>query len=289
MEKEMSPAEKKQAMREMFDRKIAFLMSKKGVHEEEVRDLLRSLFREWLGLNFEFTYEEAEAALETIYLHDDIKKKITGILHDMTLFEYYQEHEPTEGQLQQVVTGIKGMIPELLGSQKQEDEDVINRIFSTLGLQKRKTAKAKEAMDNAPAHLDGKAEPVPSEIQAASASMPNFQKAQGIAPLPAVEPAVRAPEAEARISAFISMQQPAGAGQGGVGRGNALVAEESSGIHERIYVKLEQLYEALANSRHDKARSIYNSILEIYHPLGSDEKSRYYDVLYQVYQRLSAK
>ena len=280
MEKEITAEEKQHQLRVAFQKKIAFLLSKKVLHENEVRDLVRDLFKEWLGLNFEFTYEEAGEALDSIYVPDLVREKLHALLEDMNLTEFYQDHEPTEEDLQHTIRRVQGLLPEMLGENKVE-KDIIGKILATLRL---------------PGFRQGKiplpaAQGAAAQITSMPSSFPNtpLEESRGPAaavameqtPEHAVEQAAQAWLDTQTQQAQVVRREPPDAA-------NALMIEDTSETHQRIYERLERLYAALDAQDSDGARRIYNDILTFYHPLPPEDKQAYYDVLYQVYQKLSS-
>jgi hypothetical protein len=274
---------------------------------------VRGLFKEWLGLNFEFTYEEANTALDAIYIADDVRVQVESVLEDMNLAEFYQDHEQSEEELQGIVHKIDELLPKLLGSAVKE-QDVIAKIFSTLKLPtfRKKTLSLQGSQVNAafpnsttpalppliatnqntiaPKELSLPSETLAREselmelrkqVQATIATPPSAFAKKILDSSPSQSPAVQADDSGLVLTVPEPIIPTPDFDD------HALMVEDESPAHELIYERLERLYDALSKSKLDDAKSIYNDILSFYHPLPVDEKRKYYDVLYQVYQKLA--
>ena len=86
----------KHLLKEMTQKKAQFLLSKGHIVEQEVYDLVKGFFKEFLQAKYEFTADELIAELKKIYLETHVWKRLQPLLDKMSRIEYSDKKQSEE-------------------------------------------------------------------------------------------------------------------------------------------------------------------------------------------------
>lgn len=81
----------KPLFREVFLKRTSYLLSKRVVKEQEVYNLVRDFFKEYLQVDYEFTKEELEEEMKKVYLEPKMRDKISSFLNRAFSIQYNEQ------------------------------------------------------------------------------------------------------------------------------------------------------------------------------------------------------
>jgi hypothetical protein len=113
MEKEVSEAERRVAIKKIYSEKIALLI-KRDVDEKELYEIIRHFFADFLKLEYAFTYEELSQELNKIFIKQALKQRIDKMLSDLSWLEYMPDHEITQEEKRKILNDFEDMIEQLI-------------------------------------------------------------------------------------------------------------------------------------------------------------------------------
>ncbi len=83
-----------------FLHRIDFLLGKQGLKDEELYHVVKDFFKQYLKLDYEFTFEELIEEFDKVYLDPDVKQELIQFISDVGLIEFsenaYKEREVKE-------------------------------------------------------------------------------------------------------------------------------------------------------------------------------------------------
>ena len=83
-----------------FLHRIDFLLGKQGLKDEELYHVVKDFFKQYLHLDYEFTFEELIEEFDKVYLDPDVKQELIQFISDVGLIEFsenaYKEREVKE-------------------------------------------------------------------------------------------------------------------------------------------------------------------------------------------------
>ncbi len=75
-------------LKEQALQRIDFLLSKKIVTEEELYYFVKEFFKQYLHLDYEFTYEELEEELNKIFIDEETREMLDKFLEEVSFIEF---------------------------------------------------------------------------------------------------------------------------------------------------------------------------------------------------------
>jgi len=105
--------------KEVFLKRIHYLMTKRLVTEKETYDLIKDFFKEYLCLDYEFTEQELQDELKKVYLPNDVRKKLNSLLNDIFRVEYTEKQLEDE-KLREHLREFRRIIDILVGEEQQD-------------------------------------------------------------------------------------------------------------------------------------------------------------------------
>lgn len=103
-------------LRESILQSIAYLQSKVYIQEKEVYELVRAFFKEYLGLDYEFTHEELLIELQNIFYDKKLEDQVLNFLRDISKIEYSDEEFPPEN-LKKILSDFSVIVDVLIKKQ----------------------------------------------------------------------------------------------------------------------------------------------------------------------------
>ncbi|MFH1072056.1 MAG: hypothetical protein V1743_01350 [Nanoarchaeota archaeon] len=105
--------------KEVFLKRIHYLMTKRLVTEKEAYNLIKDFFKEYLHLDYEFTEQELQDELKKVYLPNDVRKKLNSLLNDIFRVEYTEKQLEDE-KLREHLREFRKIIDILVGEEQQD-------------------------------------------------------------------------------------------------------------------------------------------------------------------------
>jgi len=100
-------------------RKIAFLLKKPIVRQQEVYRLAKTFFKAYLKHDYEFTMEELGHEIHKVYLSSVVRERVEALIEKLSLLEY-TDTEYSQTELQLLLREIDDIIRDLVVEHHQE-------------------------------------------------------------------------------------------------------------------------------------------------------------------------
>lgn len=114
-------------LKETILKNVAYLDSKSYLQEKEVYDLVKTFFKEYLGLNYEFTHEELEIELQNIFYDKKLEDEVLSFLRETAKIEYSDDELIAE-DLKKLLKQFSKIV-ELLIKAKKKEQSFISKIL----------------------------------------------------------------------------------------------------------------------------------------------------------------
>ena len=114
-------------LKEVTQKKIAYLLSKHTIKDVEVYSLIKEFFKEYLSTNYEFTFDELAEELKKTYIEKHVKEALFKLLKDFSTIEYKDEDIPQE-VLRNVLMTLSKLVEKLI--EEKEQRSFFSRLFS---------------------------------------------------------------------------------------------------------------------------------------------------------------
>jgi hypothetical protein len=233
-----------------YQKKIAYVLSRSLVTEDDVSSLLRGFFKDFLGLTFSFTMQELKGEMDKKFIAASLKEEICAFLDEYTTEQFSAPQQLTQERLKQYLERFSILIDALNPRQDKRAEPSIARLAQKLmAITAVKTQTTKPATEQP--------------------SVPVMRPEVELTRMQDIKPA-----AGMRVQ-----QTPALA--------NAPSIETQPPAVERIHVLLEKAYAALENDKHAQARKHYKEALKAYNALPVSEQSQCYLAIESLYRTLT--
>lgn len=123
-------------LRRAVDKRINQIKAKAFISEREVYDLIRSFFKKYLQVDYEFTREELIKELRVIYLLPGLQEKVKHLFDHIARIEHTSKAFSRD-ELETVLDEFKVVVDELVGSHYEKEKsafkkfkDKIHHMFS---------------------------------------------------------------------------------------------------------------------------------------------------------------
>jgi len=110
-----SSIENKLVLKKAVDTKIKQVNAKAFISEKEVYDLVRSFFKRYLDIDYEFTCDELVKELRRVYLSPELQTKIKVLLDRVSEIEHLSR-EFSKQELQQMLSDFKELVDMMIVS-----------------------------------------------------------------------------------------------------------------------------------------------------------------------------
>jgi|GEM_PF-3751661 hypothetical protein len=122
----------KKIIYESTKKKIDYVLSKSEIKEEEVYELVKGFFKEYLKLDYEFTNQELMEELKKVYLEKELLDQLEDFLKKMALIESF-DNNFSPAELRKMLTRFDGMIKELIGPiEEQKKKSLFGGMLESL-------------------------------------------------------------------------------------------------------------------------------------------------------------
>ncbi|KYK24935.1 hypothetical protein AYK26_06455 [Euryarchaeota archaeon SM23-78] len=114
-------------LQKAVDKRINHILTKAFISEREVYDLVRSFFKKFLHIDYEFTREELLSELKKVYLTVDLKKKVGNLFDSVAEIEHTSKVFPKE-HLEKILLDFKKVADELTGAHYQQEKTFFKKL-----------------------------------------------------------------------------------------------------------------------------------------------------------------
>ncbi len=112
----------------MTKKKIQYLISKRTIRDIDVYSVIKEFFKEYLQVDYEFTFEELHEELKKIYVQKSVKDKLLAMIQKFQSIEYQDDEIPQE-VLQEVLSDFSSILNDLISAEPKK-EGLLSKIFS---------------------------------------------------------------------------------------------------------------------------------------------------------------
>ncbi len=123
-------------LKKAVHKRIEQIEAKAFISEREVYEFIRSFFKKYLGIDYEFTREELVKELKKVYLTPEIQKRVNDLFIKISEMEH-SSHAFNKDELQGFLLDFKALVDDLIGSHYQKEKsffrkfgDSVHRFFS---------------------------------------------------------------------------------------------------------------------------------------------------------------
>lgn len=71
-----------------FLHRIDFLLGKHNIKDEELYNIIKDFFKDYLNIHYEFTFEELVQELEKVYIDPNLKQEVLEFIEEVGLIEF---------------------------------------------------------------------------------------------------------------------------------------------------------------------------------------------------------
>ncbi len=114
-------------LKKAINKKINFILSKAFISEKEVYYLIRSFFKKFLEIDYEFTSEELNNELRKIYLTNELQEKVKLLFKKISKVEYASKPF-SKDELIRLLNDFKSIIDELIIAHYKKESSIMKRL-----------------------------------------------------------------------------------------------------------------------------------------------------------------
>jgi hypothetical protein len=116
--------------REVFLKRIRYLHSKRVIKEQEVYNLVRDFFKEFLDIDYEFTEAELQEELKKVFIEEHVRKDVDALLKEIFAIQY-DENPLAEDKLRSLLASFRRIVFALIVERKKENpiKHLFKKIF----------------------------------------------------------------------------------------------------------------------------------------------------------------
>jgi len=103
-----------------FLHRIDFLLGKQGLKDEELYHVVKDFFKQYLHLDYEFTFEELIEEFDKVYLDPDVKQELIQFISDVGLIEF-SENAYNEREVKEFLKSFAWLIDRLIPLKVKEN------------------------------------------------------------------------------------------------------------------------------------------------------------------------
>ncbi|HYD03179.1 MAG TPA: hypothetical protein VEC16_02670 [Alphaproteobacteria bacterium] len=132
MEREVSELDRKLILKRNYLDKIYFHLNKDPIDQDELYQLVRKFFGEYLKLDYEFTYEELSQELNKAFIKPKVKEQIDSFLIRLSESEYLEDSSLGTAEINAYLNELNEIIKNIIyeeGSILAEPTSVIKKVF----------------------------------------------------------------------------------------------------------------------------------------------------------------
>ncbi|MBN1275758.1 hypothetical protein JXA12_05735 [Candidatus Woesearchaeota archaeon] len=197
-------------LKEMTDKKIAYLLSKHSIKDVDVYTVIKEFFKEYLHANYEFTFDELTEELKKVYIEKQVKESLFRLLKDFSTIEYKDEEIPQE-VLRNILTSFSKLVNSLIKKEMQRG-GLFSRLFGSKEVPAAKDSPQLTPQEEREVRKDALPETAPelpaSSLEDAPRPSPSPATMEGQFEVPSLEPSPE--EQGAPQEPLAEEQRPAG-------------------------------------------------------------------------------
>jgi len=125
-------ANSKKELSENTTKKIGYLISKSQVQEEELYQLVKDFFKDYLKLDYEFTHEELMEELKTVYLEKELLDELESFLKKIAKIECF-DNNFSNAEMKSLIEKFEEISKQIIGPlEKQEEYSMVKKLLSSV-------------------------------------------------------------------------------------------------------------------------------------------------------------
>lgn len=114
-------------LKKAVDKRIRQIKEKAFITEREVYDLIRSFFKKYLRVDYEFTREEVLNELKLIYISSELKQKVSHLFHHIAKIEHTSKAFSRE-ELEKVLDEFSSVVDDLVGAHYKKEKSFFKKL-----------------------------------------------------------------------------------------------------------------------------------------------------------------
>ncbi len=123
-------------LKKAVHKRMKQILNKAFISEREVYDLVRSFFKKYLGIDYEFTREELMRELRRVYISPELQERVRHLFDNISEIEHTSKAFQRE-ELEKIINEFESIINDLIVSHYEKEKsflkklrDSIHKIFS---------------------------------------------------------------------------------------------------------------------------------------------------------------
>ncbi len=257
--KEISEEEKKGNIKKKYKTKINYLLKKSRITDEEFLETTRNFFKEFLNIDYEFTYEELQNELSRIFIEPKIRKDINTFLNSLSYMEFFEEGSFSIDELKLLIRKLHSLIKKLIPEEKDNIKENGSRgIFPFSLIRRLRNKRKKEAKTKATAGNNETKKEIEEAILSVKKSLVLNNKENK--------------------PFYDHIPKP-----------RASISEENKPPYAEVNKLIEEIYANIEKNNYEKAKMIYNKVLEKYNNMDNIRKKIFYKEINQLFYKLNER
>ena len=126
-------ANSKRELSENTTKKIGYLISKSQVREEELYQLVKDFFKDYLKLDYEFTHEELMVELKTVYLEKELLDELESFLKKIAKIECF-DNNFSNAEIKTLIEKFEEISKQIMGPLEKQGESssIVKKVLSSV-------------------------------------------------------------------------------------------------------------------------------------------------------------
>ena len=171
MEEKRGELLNKPLLKEVFLKRTNYLASKQIIKDQEIYNLIKDFFKEFLHIDYEFTREELAEELKKVYLDKNSRQKIDALFEKVFKIQYSDENL-SEKELRLILSDFDKLLRMLLPTHKKKS--MFQKLFKKTDTHREDLKKIiEQRMMESAAKEDMKPDPGPVEEKTAEKQSPD--------------------------------------------------------------------------------------------------------------------
>ena len=130
-EQTSSGIENKLVIKKAVSKRISRILEKAFISEREVYDLVRSFFKKYLGIDYEFTREELLKELRKVYIAPGLQERVKHLFNDISKIEHTSKAFPRE-ELEEILVGFESVVDDLIVSHYDKETSFLKKLKDSI-------------------------------------------------------------------------------------------------------------------------------------------------------------
>ena len=114
-------------LKKAVHKRISQIEAKAFISEREIYDFIRSFFKKYLEIDYEFTKEELVKELRRVYISPELQKRVIQLFHDVSTMEH-SSRTFSRQELEHILSEFKKLVDELIVSHYQNEKSFFKKL-----------------------------------------------------------------------------------------------------------------------------------------------------------------